>query len=545
LRVNPNHLKARLLVAQVLLEQNRLEEAIADLEEAYRYGEEQARYALVHGLLTRAEMLEQAADDDAALAIYERVLVVSPREAVAQEHRTQILRRRAQAALKAGDLPLAQQSYEQAGDLAEAKQVAKRTAAKALEQAAAKAQSHEKREEWDQAIAIYQQLMSDDPAEPRWHDAIARVKAELRLSQWYLHSKSATQQGDWPRAIALLADIERVKPRYKDTAQLRGQAQEALNKEIRAREQREDWAGALALYTELAERMPQEAHWQREITRLTGARELSEQYANGLVALRKRNWDEAFDALSAVVRARPGYKDAAKLLQRAERGQQGKRRWLQLPAWGWAIVILAVLGLSVGGYYIRPWYFPISAEEYYNRGLSRVSSRSYDLAIADFTQAIALQADYADAYYQRGHTYWLKDDNQRAVDDLTQSIKINPNKVESYTTRASAYRALNQFDLALADQTLLIEKLGCQSCYADRAEIYVAKGDFPRASEDYTTAIGLDPNNSALYLARGKVWVQKGHRDQAIADFRKVLEISGYQTEKDEAQKQLDALGTK
>src|SRR6266511_3009935 len=90
LRVNPNHLKARLMVAQVLLEQNRLEEALVDLEEAYRYGEEQARYALVHGLLMRGEALEQESNDDDALLIYERALVVSPREAVARERREEI-----------------------------------------------------------------------------------------------------------------------------------------------------------------------------------------------------------------------------------------------------------------------------------------------------------------------------------------------------------------------------------------------------------------------------------------------------------------------
>ena len=69
LRVNPNHLKARLMVAKVLLEQNRLEEALVDLEEAYRYGEEQARYALVHGLLMRGGA-GAALNDDDALVVY-------------------------------------------------------------------------------------------------------------------------------------------------------------------------------------------------------------------------------------------------------------------------------------------------------------------------------------------------------------------------------------------------------------------------------------------------------------------------------------------
>src|SRR6266508_1995805 len=143
LRVNPNHLKARLMVAQVLLEQNRLEEALVDLEEAYRYGEEQARYALVHGLLMRGAALEQESNDDDALLIYERALVVSPREAVARERREEIWRRRALAALKADNLEHAQETYAQAGDSAEVKRITELGAQRTLEQALASAISHE------------------------------------------------------------------------------------------------------------------------------------------------------------------------------------------------------------------------------------------------------------------------------------------------------------------------------------------------------------------------------------------------------------------
>ena len=107
--------------------------------------------------------------------------------------------------------------------------------------------------------------------------------------------------------------------------------------------------------------------------------------------MRQRNWNEAFESLSAVIRARPSYKDAEKLLQRAERGQQGKT----------GRTTIAGLGLGhhcdrragAGGWRLlySPMVFPISAEEYYSRGVSRQSNLSYDLAIADFTQAIALQ----------------------------------------------------------------------------------------------------------------------------------------------------------
>ncbi len=41
------------------------------------------------------------------------------------------------------------------------------------------------------------------------------------------------------------------------------------------------------------------------------------------------------------------------------------------------------------------------AEEFYRRGLDRMENKEYLKAIGDFTHAISLKPDYADAYYQR------------------------------------------------------------------------------------------------------------------------------------------------
>jgi tetratricopeptide (TPR) repeat protein len=85
LRINPNHLKARLLLGETLLEQGALDEAVAHLEEALRHDEAAARYSLIRALLAQGEEVQRAGREDDALAIYQRVLAISPRELVARE----------------------------------------------------------------------------------------------------------------------------------------------------------------------------------------------------------------------------------------------------------------------------------------------------------------------------------------------------------------------------------------------------------------------------------------------------------------------------
>ena len=42
---------------------------------------------------------------------------------------------------------------------------------------------------------------------------------------------------------------------------------------------------------------------------------------------------------------------------------------------------------------------PICAETYFNRGLSHAKNGEIELAIADYSKAIELNPDYAEAYY--------------------------------------------------------------------------------------------------------------------------------------------------
>ncbi len=103
---------------------------------------------------------------------------------------------------------------------------------------------------------------------------------------------------------------------------------------------------------------------------------------------------------------------------------------------------------------------------------------------------------------------------------------------------------LNRYQEAITDYTHLIDTCGCTEFYGKRAAAYLALNDCSNAEADYNKAIELDPNNSALYLGRGKARANLGAKTTAVADFKKVLEISTSDSEKAEAQKQLDALGT-
>jgi tetratricopeptide (TPR) repeat protein len=102
----------------------------------------------------------------------------------------------------------------------------------------------------------------------------------------------------------------------------------------------------------------------------------------------------------------------------------------------------------------------MDAQSAYHRGVAAASQKNYDGAIREFSKAIELDPNYADAYTNRGIAYAGKSDYDRAIADYNQAIWLDPNYADVYNNRGLAYSS---------------------------------KGDSNRAIADYTEAIRLDP----------------------------------------------------
>ena len=64
---------------------------------------------------------------------------------------------------------------------------------------------------------------------------------------------------------------------------------------------------------------------------------------------------------------------------------------------------------------------------YYNRGKAYYNLGEYEKAIADFTQAINMNPDFAEAYQSRGIAYQASGDYQKADRDFNQAKEIQLN----------------------------------------------------------------------------------------------------------------------
>jgi tetratricopeptide (TPR) repeat protein len=134
------------------------------------------------------------------------------------------------------------------------------------------------------------------------------------------------------------------------------------------------------------------------------------------------------------------------------------------------------------------------ATAYANRCLVHTQRMASDLAIADCTQAIAIDAKNADTYAQRGEAYCQEGDIAKCVADFDEAMRIDPDDPSFTYLRGAARADAGDADGAITDLTKAIDKdPGSVPAYVRRGRIYEAEGDKARAAADYRKALEIDP----------------------------------------------------
>ena len=135
-----------------------------------------------------------------------------------------------------------------------------------------------------------------------------------------------------------------------------------------------------------------------------------------------------------------------------------------------------------------------------DRGDRHVAAREFDQAIAEYTRAIALKPNFAEAYNNRAYANYSKyDGTGDPLSDLNRAIELRPDYPHALNTRGCVYLSGGDLDRALADFSRAIElQPDYPRAYRNRANAYARTGQTALAIADWERA-GGNPKQLILY----------------------------------------------
>lgn len=168
------------------------------------------------------------------------------------------------------------------------------------------------------------------------------------------------------------------------------------------------------------------------------------------------------------------------------------KEWLPLTIM--LLVFFLYVGISILFYRAAKGGIAIlgDAAFFNRRGLLRSVRGEANLAIEDFTKAIALEPKCALAFFNRAVTYRDLGQRQRAMADLQNAVELEPKDATSYYLRGCVLMELSEYENAVADFSRAIGlKPQLKDAYANRAHCYAKLREDAKAASDSFEASNL------------------------------------------------------
>ncbi len=209
--LNPNHLRANKLLAEILLAQGEATEALQLLESLYKYDSAAARPRLVQALLLQTQDTDE---EDKQLALYKRVLQLEHNHPEAITGCQRIWISRGNIALIANDLKGALEAYRRVSleNTGEIKTEWLHPLKTKLQGMASLGPA----EQYQSVLELVRQLHDDYPEERDSLPDLYQLERKAHLDDLYQQALNMLEDGNRQAAQKLLAQVVALEPGYRE-----------------------------------------------------------------------------------------------------------------------------------------------------------------------------------------------------------------------------------------------------------------------------------------------------------------------------------------
>ncbi len=166
------------------------------------------------------------------------------------------------------------------------------------------------------------------------------------------------------------------------------------------------------------------------------------------------------------------------------------------------------------------------ARIYRARGGAYFSQRKFQLAIADFNQAIGCNPSSVSAYMHRGQVYYRLKDYNKALADLDHAIQLDSNDEMLFILRGQVRQNMGCYEDALCDfeRVLELSTKPHPIFYILKGQLLYNMGKYQEASDPLIKGLAGDPEITVSWLLVAQVYL-KIHPYQDIPRFLKAIPV--------------------
>ncbi len=164
----------------------------------------------------------------------------------------------------------------------------------------------------------------------------------------------------------------------------------------------------------------------------------------------------------------------------------------------------------------------------FNRGQVYAGLGRIEAAVADYTEVIEADPNFAEYYFDRAGLLRRLGRDAEALADYTTATRVSPPFAEAFYNRGDLLLELGDPEAARADLDRVLEiDPDFTDAYVNRAGIRLAAGDPEGALQDARQGLARDPENPHLLAVLGQAHADLGAGDQARSAFDRALADPG------------------
>lgn len=169
----------------------------------------------------------------------------------------------------------------------------------------------------------------------------------------------------------------------------------------------------------------------------------------------------------------------------------------------------------------------VRKQKYFQSGQRYFNEGKYREAAIEFTNAVKIDPNYADAHLQLAESYLQLQQGEHAYQELARTVELQPDNYRARMEMANLLIVSRSFQQAQEQTDLLLQKRpNDPAVHSIVSSLLATQENIPGAIGEMQQTIALAPGRWESYLALALLQSRNNQPDAAEASFKKVIELN-------------------